>query len=161
MTKRSRYAIMLSISVCAQTAKCINQNSAPNFPKNTQLLHNLHIKILFQIVNILNVATNQFLSFMFQIVNILNVATNQLLSYPLIDSLSMQDLQRTIEQETKIKVAEQDIILASGAVPDPNLGANQCWNVPVSHSLLCIMCQWSRARSKSGGQPMLECTSKS
>jgi hypothetical protein len=71
------------------------------------------------------------LSLMLQIVHILYVANNQLLSYPLLDNYSMQALQQNIDKETGIKFRDQDILLASGASPDPNLGAHQCWNQPV------------------------------
>lgn len=75
---------------------------------------------------------------MLQIVHILYVANNQLLSYPLLDNYSLQALQQNIEKETGIKFRDQDILLASGASPDPNLGAQQCWNPPVcSLILLC------------------------
>ncbi|XP_048762019.1 inhibitor of nuclear factor kappa-B kinase subunit alpha-like isoform X2 [Ostrea edulis] len=65
-----------------------------------------------------------------KIVHILYVANNQLLSYPLLDNYSLQALQQNIEKETGIKFRDQDILLASGASPDPNLGAQQCWNPP-------------------------------
>lgn len=40
-------------------------------------------------------------------------------------------LQQKIEKETGVKVQDQDILLASGVSPDPNLGAHQCWTAPV------------------------------
>ncbi|XP_078319529.1 inhibitor of nuclear factor kappa-B kinase subunit alpha-like [Crassostrea virginica] len=65
-----------------------------------------------------------------KIVHILHVANNQLLSYPLLDNSTMQSLQENIEKETGISIRDQDILLASGASPDPNLGAQQCWTAP-------------------------------
>lgn len=43
----------------------------------------------------------------------------------------MLTLQQKIEKETGVKVQDQDILLASGVSPDPNLGAHQCWTAPV------------------------------
>ncbi|XP_021363754.1 inhibitor of nuclear factor kappa-B kinase subunit alpha-like [Mizuhopecten yessoensis] len=65
-----------------------------------------------------------------KIIHILNVATNQLLSYPLTEEFSMQQLMKVIEQETSIPVKEQDLLLASGASPDPKQSAAQCWINP-------------------------------
>lgn len=65
-----------------------------------------------------------------KIIHILNVATNMLLSYPLSEQYTMQQLQQIIEQETKIPVCEQDLVLASGAHPDPHQSATQCWTNP-------------------------------
>lgn len=50
------------------------------------------------------------------------------------ENYSIQELQEKIERETGVKVEDQDILLASGASPDPNLGAHQCWTAPVSFS---------------------------
>ncbi|KAJ8318661.1 hypothetical protein KUTeg_003752 [Tegillarca granosa] len=65
-----------------------------------------------------------------QCVHILHVTANQLLTYPLYNINTMLDLQRVIEAETRIKREEQDILLASGASPDPELSAKQCWASP-------------------------------
>ena len=46
----------------------------------------------------------------------------------------MQSLQENIEKETGISIRDQDILLASGASPDPNLGAQQCWTAPVCYN---------------------------
>ena len=69
----------------------------------------------------------------FKIVHILNVATTsllQVLTYPLHEQTLMIEIQSMIEKETRIPVVEQDILLASGASPDPNKLAAQCWNSP-------------------------------
>jgi hypothetical protein len=47
----------------------------------------------------------------------------------------MIEIQSMIEKETRIPVVEQDILLASGASPDPNKLAAQCWNSPVRYSV--------------------------
>ncbi|XP_069125101.1 inhibitor of nuclear factor kappa-B kinase subunit alpha-like isoform X2 [Argopecten irradians] len=65
-----------------------------------------------------------------QIIHILNVETNELLSYPLTEEYSMQQLMNIIEQETSIAVKDQDLLLASGASPDPQQSASQCWTNP-------------------------------
>lgn len=68
-------------------------------------------------------------------IHILNVATNselQVLSYPITEQTLMIEIQQMIEKETRIPIVEQDILLASGASPDPNKIATQCWNSPVS-----------------------------
>nr|UFQ90030.1 inhibitor of nuclear factor kappa B kinase subunit alpha [Haliotis discus hannai] len=65
-----------------------------------------------------------------KIVHILYVEANQLITYPVPEEHTMQNLQLIIEQETKIPVAEQDILLASGIPPDPSAPAYQCWTEP-------------------------------
>lgn len=66
------------------------------------------------------------------------MATNsllQVLTYPLHEQTLMIEIQSMIEKETRIPVEEQDILLASGASPDPNKLAAQCWNSPVRYSV--------------------------
>ncbi|VDI31817.1 inhibitor of nuclear factor kappa-B kinase subunit alpha [Mytilus galloprovincialis] len=68
-----------------------------------------------------------------KMIHILNVATNselQVLSYPITEQTLMIEIQQMIEKETRIPIVEQDILLASGASPDPNKIATQCWNSP-------------------------------
>lgn len=61
-----------------------------------------------------------------KIVHVLNVATNQVLSYPVKEQQTISELQRILEQETKIAIADQDIVLASGVSPEPDHRAVQC-----------------------------------
>lgn len=68
----------------------------------------------------------------FQIIYLLNVATNELLTYPVLDNHTMLDLQKRIEEETKIPIKEQDIVMANGMTPDPSQPAAQCWLEPVT-----------------------------
>ncbi|XP_060588083.1 inhibitor of nuclear factor kappa-B kinase subunit alpha-like [Ruditapes philippinarum] len=65
-----------------------------------------------------------------KIIYILNVASNELLTYPVIDQHDMSDLHKRIEEETKIPVPEQDIILANGVTPEKEKPASQCWLEP-------------------------------
>ncbi|KAK7507653.1 hypothetical protein BaRGS_00001588 [Batillaria attramentaria] len=65
-----------------------------------------------------------------KIVHVLNVESNQLLAYPLKPDTTMVDLHRVLELETKIPVADQDILLASGVSPDMRQPALQCWSEP-------------------------------
>ncbi|XP_062617884.1 inhibitor of nuclear factor kappa-B kinase subunit alpha-like isoform X2 [Saccostrea cucullata] len=74
-----------------------------------------------------------------KIVQVLFVPNNQLLSYPLVENYSMQDLQQKIEEETGVKVQDQDILLAGGASPDPNLGAHQCWTAPAEEDWVVFL----------------------
>ena len=71
-----------------------------------------------------------------QIIYLLNVATNELDTYPISDTHTMLDLQKRIEQETKISIGEQDIVMANGMTPDPERSASQCWMEPVSTRIL-------------------------
>ena len=64
--------------------------------------------------------------------HVLNVESNQLLAYPLRAEDSMAHLQKCLELETKIPVAAQDLLLASGIAPDLHNPALQCWTEPVS-----------------------------
>ncbi|XP_062617886.1 inhibitor of nuclear factor kappa-B kinase subunit alpha-like [Saccostrea cucullata] len=84
-----------------------------------------------------------------KIVHILYVANNQLLSYPLLDNYSMLELQENIEKETGVKVQDQDILLASGASPDPNLGAHQCWTAPGEEDWVVFM--FIKGENQGGG----------
>nr|QNL15279.1 inhibitor of nuclear factor kappa-B kinase subunit alpha [Littorina littorea] len=65
-----------------------------------------------------------------KIVHVLNVESNQLLAYPLKADDSMAHIQNCLELETKIPVAEQDLLLASGVSPDLKNPAMQCWSEP-------------------------------
>lgn len=51
----------------------------------------------------------------------------------MVDQHTMLDLHKRIEEETKIPIAEQDIILANGMTPVMDKPAAQCWLEPVSH----------------------------
>ena len=59
-----------------------------------------------------------------------------MIAYPLKAEDSMAHLQKCIELETRIPVAEQDLLLASGLSPDAKNPAVQCWSEPVSGILL-------------------------
>ncbi|XP_061182095.1 inhibitor of nuclear factor kappa-B kinase subunit alpha-like [Saccostrea echinata] len=85
-----------------------------------------------------------------KIVHILYVANNQLLSYPLLDNYSMLELQENVEKETGVKVQDQDILLASGASPDPNLGAHQCWTAPGDEDWVVFM--FIKGENQGGGE---------
>ncbi len=61
------------------------------------------------------------------------VYTNQLLSYPVAENYKMADLQIALEAETKIPVAEQELLLATGLSPDPSKPVEQC----CGDSLVC------------------------
>ena len=50
----------------------------------------------------------------------------------MIDTHSMLHLHKRIEEETKIPIAEQDVILANGLTPDVDKPASQCWLEPVN-----------------------------
>ena len=78
--------------------------------------------------------TNSLIRSLLQIVYILNIEANQVITYPVTEQHTMLDLQRIIEQETRIPVSEQDILLASGCCPQPAGPASQCWTEPVSSS---------------------------
>ncbi|KAL8585012.1 hypothetical protein ACOMHN_043648 [Nucella lapillus] len=65
-----------------------------------------------------------------KIVHVLHVEGNQLLSYPMKADDSMAHLQNCLELETKVPVADQDLLLASGVAPDPRHPAVQCWSDP-------------------------------
>ena len=62
-----------------------------------------------------------------------HVANNELLTYPVVDQHTMIDLHRRIEEETKIPVNEQDIVLATGVTPEHHMPASMCWLEPVSN----------------------------
>lgn len=66
-----------------------------------------------------------------------------MLTYPLHEQTLMIEIQSMIEKETRIPVEEQDILLASGASPDPNKLAAQCWNSPVRYSV-CLKLSWEK-----------------
>uniref|UniRef100_K1PV24 Inhibitor of nuclear factor kappa-B kinase subunit alpha n=1 Tax=Magallana gigas TaxID=29159 RepID=K1PV24_MAGGI len=83
------------------------------------------------------------------ILHILYVPCNQLLSYPLVENYSIQELQEKIEKETGVKVEDQDILLASGASPDPNLGAHQCWTAPGEEDWVVFL--FAKGENQGGG----------
>ncbi|XP_013406195.1 inhibitor of nuclear factor kappa-B kinase subunit alpha [Lingula anatina] len=66
--------------------------------------------------------------FKMKVIHFLCVTTNQLLSYPVTENHKLLDVMNVIEQETRIPVAEQEILFASGIVPDINQPAVQCWD---------------------------------
>lgn len=76
-------------------------------------------------------------TFFDQIVHVLNVESNQLLAYPLKEENTLAYLQQLLELETKIPIAEQDILLASGISPEPHQSSMQCWSEPVSFPAAC------------------------
>uniref|UniRef100_K1QDD6 IkappaB kinase n=1 Tax=Magallana gigas TaxID=29159 RepID=K1QDD6_MAGGI len=84
-----------------------------------------------------------------KILHILYVPCNQLLSYPLVENYSIQELQEKIEKETGVKVEDQDILLASGASPDPNLGAHQCWTAPGEEDWVVFL--FAKGENQGGG----------
>lgn len=65
-----------------------------------------------------------------KVVHVLNVEVNQLLAYPLKANMTMAELQTVLELESKVPVADQDILLASGVSPDMRQPALQCWSEP-------------------------------
>lgn len=74
-----------------------------------------------------------------KIIYLLNVASNELLTYPILDQHSMLDLQKRIEEETKIGRLEQDIVLANGMTPDPEKPAAQCWLEPAEENCFVFL----------------------
>ena len=51
----------------------------------------------------------------------------------------MRDMMEAIEQKTRVWVADQELLLASGISPDLNKPALQCWSEPVSDFLIGII----------------------
>ncbi|KAK6170853.1 hypothetical protein SNE40_019148 [Patella caerulea] len=74
-----------------------------------------------------------------KISHILFVEANRLISVPVPSTQTMQDLQRIIEQETKIPPLDQDILLASGLSPDLTKPASQCWSEPGEEEWLVFL----------------------
>nr|UCK81520.1 inhibitor of nuclear factor kappa-B kinase subunit alpha [Arenicola marina] len=69
-------------------------------------------KILEQIIN-------------FKLVRVFSVATNELRCYPLSNQdLSLLQIQQVLERDTRIPVAEQELLLMNGTSPDPNKSAS-------------------------------------
>ena len=84
-----------------------------------------------------------------------HVANNELLTYPVVEQHKMIDLHKRIEEETKIPVAEQDIILATGLTPDYNDPADVCWLEPVCLFLLRFNVTVNNFVSHVGTEPRL------
>lgn len=74
-----------------------------------------------------------------KIIYVFHVANNELLTYPVVDQHKMLDLHKRIEEEMKIPVAEQDIILATGFTPDYNDPAAVCWLEPCEDDTLVYL----------------------
>ena len=86
------------------------------------------IAILFSIrKNVLNLYVSKLLCFLLQILQVLSVPSKQLFSYPLRPGMTLADLQTMLEVETKIPIADQEILLASGAeaVGEPSRWASE------------------------------------
>lgn len=58
--------------------------------------------------------------------------TNEVLTYHVGDQDRFKQIQRLIEQETKIAVADQEILQMTGVPLDSNTFAHQCCNAVVS-----------------------------
>ncbi|PVD39154.1 hypothetical protein C0Q70_01782 [Pomacea canaliculata] len=99
-----------------------------------------------------------------KIVHVLNVESNQLLAYPLKEENTLAYLQQLLELETKIPIAEQDILLASGISPEPHQSSMQCWSEPSSEEWVVFLFR----KAGSAGTPrrpkqlphMLQCIVK-
>ncbi|XP_078319526.1 inhibitor of nuclear factor kappa-B kinase subunit alpha-like [Crassostrea virginica] len=89
-----------------------------------------------------------------KIIYILYVPKNQLLSYPLVENYSMSTLQQKIEKETGVKVQDQDILLASGVSPDPNLGAHQCWTAPADEDWVVFLFSKGEKQGEGSERPI-------
>ncbi|XP_076460163.1 inhibitor of nuclear factor kappa-B kinase subunit alpha-like [Babylonia areolata] len=99
-----------------------------------------------------------------KIVHVLHVEGNTLLSYPLKEDDSMAHLQKCLELETKIPVADQDLLLASGVAPDPRNPALQCWSEPSPEEWVVFLFRKKGMANHSGRRrhlpPMLQCIVK-
>lgn len=63
---------------------------------------------------------------LFQVVHILNMTTAQVHSFQLTADENLHCLQKRIEAETKIEVANQELLQETGVSLDPRKPAAQC-----------------------------------
>lgn len=63
---------------------------------------------------------------LFQVVHILNMTTAQVHSFQLTADENLHSLQKRIEAETKIEVANQELLQETGVSLDPRKPAAQC-----------------------------------
>ncbi|XP_045212416.2 inhibitor of nuclear factor kappa-B kinase subunit alpha-like [Mercenaria mercenaria] len=85
-----------------------------------------------------------------KIIYLLHVASNELLTYPVIDQHNMLDLHKRIEEETKIPITEQDVILANGVTPEKDKPAAQCWLEPTEEGSYVYLFQHGNRDFENG-----------
>nr|ASE55486.1 inhibitor of nuclear factor kappa-B kinase [Cyclina sinensis] len=85
-----------------------------------------------------------------KIIYLLHVPSNELLTYPVVEQHTMLDLQKRIEEETKIPIDKQDIILANGMTPEQEKPAAQCWLEPTEEGSYVYLFQHGTGNFENG-----------